>query len=322
MKLILPAGIGDVEWVIARLWSVLDEIESVGIIDGAPRRTVPYVEALGLKGYYSEIDQYQLLLTFEHAQRIDWKSEPTWERIKSLGTDYVLLEANQHLEHGRPLAEWLPDLPEPQYHHDYIISDEDHYRAAEVTVKAICGDARSKGHPMEDGPVVGISCASYKGADAWDTWRREQWVDFLKRVMAIGWRPLMVGGGWDDLTYSVACDLDLPYTVGKTSVPQMIEQMALLDSYIGFSSGMNVIRCVHNKPAMALWPCNPRCDQKELSTAWAPPKMLEDERYVAMSWLPVDDVWPVAKAFLRRCEREIVKSNGKGAEDAVHDEGT
>jgi hypothetical protein len=33
--------------------------------------------------------------------------------------------------------------------------------------------------------------------------------------------------------------------------------------------------------------------------------MLENERYVAVTWKPVDDVWPVAKAFLRRCEKEI-----------------
>jgi len=202
-----------------------------------------------------------------------------------------------------PLAEWLPDL-QTYYHYPLLVSEEDSRLGREKTVRAILGDRYAPPHPMTEGPVVGISCASYKGAAAWDTWGRVQWVDFLRRVMAIGWRPLLVGGEWDDLTYTVACELDLPSTVGKTSVPQMIEQMRVLEAYIGFSSGMNVIRTVLDRPAMALWPCNARCDQKELSRSWVPPHMLESGRYEALTWQPVDDVWPVAKAFLRRCEKE------------------
>ena len=59
---------------------------------------------------------------------------------------------------------------------------------------------------------------------AWKTWQKDEWVDFLKRVMGIGWRPLLVGGGWDDLTYQVACELELPSTVGRSSVAEMVER--------------------------------------------------------------------------------------------------
>lgn len=310
MKLIVPAGIGDWSWIWSKFYAVRDHIDSVRIVDGAPRRTKEYVQACGIKDvdYDTEITggQYQMLLSYEAARGIDWKSYPTWKKIEKLEADPLLIEANQHLEHGLRLEDWLPDLP-TNFHYPLFVSDDDRQRARETTRRAIEGDRYDSPHPMKEGPVVGISCASYKGADAWETWGREQWVEFLKRVMALGWRPLLVGGGWDDLTYTVACDLDLPSTVGKTSVPQMIEQMAILDSYIGFSSGMNVIRTVLNKTAMALWPCNKRCDQKELSTSWAPPDMLESRRYVAVTWRPVDDVWPVAKAFLRRCEKELGK---------------
>jgi len=78
---------------------------------------------------------------------------------------------------------------------------------------------------------------------------------------------------------------------------------------------------------MALWPCNQKCDQKELSRSWAPPDMLESGRYEATTWRPVDDVWPVAKAFLRRCELELGadslvntypnRYNGNGVQDGI-----
>src|SRR4029077_9798846 len=133
-----------------------------------------------------------------------------------------------------------------------------------------------------EGPVVGISCASYRGAEAWKTWGKDEWVDFLKRVMDIGWRPLLVGGAWDALTTVIACELDLPFTVGRTSVPQMVEQMDHLDSYIGYRSGMTVIRTVFNRSAMALWPANSRCDQSLLMWSWAPDHMVQDGRYQAV----------------------------------------
>jgi hypothetical protein len=338
MKIICPAGIGDWSWMWSKLVSVKNEIDSVRVIDGAPRRTVPYVKACGVEDANYDIDfpekdeisitrgNYQMILTVESHQGLMWHQRPTWEKIRSLGVPTLLLEANQHLEQGLPLHEWLPDLP-TDYHYPLFVSDTDRASGRKKTLNAITGTPREAGHPMTEGPVVGFSCASYKGSDAWDTWGREQWVDFLTRIMALGWRPLAVGGGWDDLTYTVALELDLPHTVGKTSVTEMIAQMEYLDAYIGFSSGMNVIRTVLNKPAMALWPCNAKCDQKELSRSWVPPLMLESERYVASVWRPVNDVWPVAKRFLNTCGMELgpdslVKAypnryNGSGVQDGI-----
>lgn len=312
--IICPAGIGDWSWLWSKLIAVKDEIGAVRVIDGAPRRTVPYIKCCGIEDADYDIDfpdspsitrgQYQMILTAESAMGYSWHQRPTWEKIKALKVDTLLIEANSHLEAGLPLSEWLPDLP-VDYHYPLYVSDDDRKTGREKTAKAITGTSREAGHTMKEGPVVGFSCASYKGADAWNTWGRKQWIDFLRKVMSLGWRPLAVGGGWDDLTYTVACELDLPFTVGKTSVPEMIEQMNVLDAYIGFSSGMNVIRTVLDKPAMALWPCNKKCDQKELSRSWAPPKMLDSGRYEAVVWRPVKDIWPVAKRFLRLCEKEL-----------------
>ncbi len=67
MRIIVPAGIGDWSWMWSKLYGVRNEISSVRVVDGAPRRTVPYIQACGIKDadYDLEITggHFQLILT-------------------------------------------------------------------------------------------------------------------------------------------------------------------------------------------------------------------------------------------------------------------
>lgn len=312
MRIIQPSGIGDWSWTFSALYSVRDQIEAWGIVAGWPFRSKEYVQLAHpeVACEYDENFRYDMILAFEQVNGISHRQEPTWKKISALPHEPILLECNKHLEAGKPLATWLPDLP-TEYHYPLNISVKDRESAAKKLLRCLAE------HPMKDGPTVGISCASYRGAEAWKTWKAEEWVDCLKRMMQMGWRPVLMGGNWDDLTYSVACELDLPDLVGKTSVPEMVEVLRLLDSYVGYSSGMNVIRTVLDEPAFAFWPDF----QNELRDSWAPPEMLESRRYVSHLWRPVELVWPVVRAFLRRCEAELEaepKPNGKD-NATVHD---
>jgi hypothetical protein len=306
MRIVVPAGVGDWCWIWVKLSAVRDQIEMVGVVDGAPRRTVPFIEACGIPAHYDRTVTFPMILQFEHLNELDYQSEPTWERIKNLGYAQILLEANRHLEEGRPLEDWLPDLP-TNFHFPLTVSEEDKHRAEMTMMREMAS------HPMKEGPIVGISCASYRGAEAWRSWQLDSWIEFLTRVMERGWRPVLVGAGFDDLTYAVACDMNLPSTVGKTNMGQMIWQMNLLDAYVGFSSGMNVIRTIWNRPAMAIWPDFDGFSQAHLARSWVPPHMLESHRYEAALWRPVKDVWPVAKRFLDTCERELANGADKAA---------
>jgi hypothetical protein len=294
LHIIGPSGIGDVSWLVSALWSVRAEIGRFDVLDGYPYRTVPYLEHLGFGSAYDKGLTYPMIQQFEQVHGYDAQAAGrSWSRITSLGTATVPLECNRWLELGRRLDAWLPDIP-CDFHYQIPQLPEHTAGAARVIARAMAA------HPMSAGPVVGISCASYRGSEAWKTWGRDDWVDCLRRVMQLGWRPLVLGGAWDDLSYAVACELELPDIVGKTSVPEMIEVLRWLDSYIGFSSGLNVIRTVLDRPAFALWPDF----QQELSTSWAPQHMLDSRRYIASLWRPVEHVWPVMRAYLRRCEAE------------------
>lgn len=302
-----PAGWGDLSWLWSKLVNVKDEIDEILIADGWPYRSREYMELCGIRSSYAdgkedrELVDYRMIL--QGMKMRNWSADtggmPTWEEIRKRGDRLILLEPNRHLELGRPLAEWMPDLP-TEFHYPLHTTQNHAIRA-----KWLLDDYSLPRHPMKEGPVVGISCASYRGAEAWKTWAREDWVAFLKKIMAFGWRPLIIGGSWDDLSFAVACELEIPDLVGKTNAGECIELLKLLDGYIGFSSGLNVVRTVLNKPALAWWPDF----QKELSTAWAPPDMLMSDRYIAFPYRRVEDAWPVAKHFLKVCEVEL--SNGR-----------
>jgi ADP-heptose:LPS heptosyltransferase len=190
----------------------------------------------------------------------------TWADVVSNGFERVLMEANSHLEQGLRLEDWMPDLP-CDFHYELHTSEKDKTRAAEL----LAG--------LEE-PLWGISAASYRGSEAWTTWGYDQWSEFLKAFNEKhGGTIILLGGFWDDLTATLA-DEGYKDLVGKTSVGCMVEVLKRLKGYIGFSSGMGVLRTVLKLPVFMMWPSH----QQPLSTSWAPPWMLEEGLYVAMPW--------------------------------------
>ena len=163
MKIGVPSGIGDFSWMWSKLCHVQNEIEEIEIADGWPYRTQEYVHLCGIKASYGAFAYPQILLS-EKVNNVR-----SWKDIQNLNYGMVLIEANKHLEDGRRLEEWMPDLP-TEFHYPLNVSD---------SARAIA--QRSLMHLK--GPLLGVSCASYRGSEAWKTWDREQWVNILKRIM-------------------------------------------------------------------------------------------------------------------------------------------
>lgn len=279
----LPSGIGDCSWAVSKL-------RHVGplhyqIADGWPYRTVPYFELLPecAKAEYGEF-QYQDIIGFE--QQIGMHGPMTWAELSAKGYGRVLIEPNLHLERGKPLADWLPDLP-TDFHYPMVTTREHQERAAHLL----------EGLPR---PLWGVSAASYRGSEAWKTWGADEWQDFLRRFHAeAGGTILLLGGSWDDLTSTLA-DGGYYDIVGKTSVGAMVEVLKCLDGYLGFSSGMGVLNTVLYGKTFMCWPDH----QAALSTSWADPVMLENGAYQASLWRKPAEVFGRVKAWLRLPEME------------------
>lgn len=274
----VPAGIGDVSWAYSKLGSIkADWVVS----NGWPARTAPFLELLPNvnTSTYGEF-QYSTIVAFEEA--VGFGPSPKWERIQSIENLYI--EPNRHLEAGKRLEDWLPDLP-VNYHYDINIPEEDLLRARN----------RISHFPR---PLTGISAASYRGSEAWKTWGYKEWSPFLKWLHAqVGGTILLMGGFWDDLTDTLSDD-GWPSLVGRTSVPTAMQLLKELDYYVGFSSGLGIVRTVMRKNAFMLWPDH----QLELSTSWSPPDMLEVGTYIAQPWRDVEIVQKRVSNWLKNCE--------------------
>lgn len=309
----LPSGIGDVSWALSKLFAVKHLIERIEVADGWPYRTKEYVELAGWTAEYGAFDYKTIEVSMQAntlAPKPGWRG-PSWSDVlRTRGWDHVpsveehtgariLLEPNRHLEKGQRLEDWLWDLP-TVFHYDLATTAEDKKNALEI-IEAACREVNMR----PDAPMVAVSCSSNRGAKNWQTWGREEWLQVIEHILDEGWIPLMVGGFWDDLTSHVARKLRIPCVVGRTNTAEMIEIMRELPGYIGFSSGMNVIRTVLDKPAMAFWPDF----QVELSTSWAPPEMIRTGRYQAMRYVDPTEAWPQMRSFLRLCEREAANGH-------------
>lgn len=278
----VPSGIGDFSWLYSKLCHVgpLD----YQVADGWPHRTVPYLELLpGVKtACYGEFS-YQDIVEVQHATGIGF--HPTWKSIEDKNLGRALIECNRHLEMGIPLADWCPDLP-----------TDFHYRIEIENIHANDAVERLNKHPK---PWTGISAASYRGSEAWKTWGYKEWSPFLKWWHSeVGGTIFLIGGFWDDLTDSLAAD-GWPSLVGKTPCGTVVGMLRLFDFYIGFSSGLGVIRTVLDKNALMLWPDH----QEALSRSWAPPEMLSTGMYTPHLWRDVDTVSRAAKLWLKRISK-------------------
>lgn len=278
----VPSGIGDVSWLYSKLCHI-DETIRFEVADGWPYRTREFLQMLPRVAEcdYDMQMRYDDILSFENIHGL-LKYGLTWNELEDrFPYGRLMLECNRHLEMGRRLEEWLPDLP-CNFHYDINTKPLDRVRALELI------DGMQK-------PVIGISAASYRGSEAWKTWSYDEWSPFLEWLEAeTGGSVLLMGGFWDDLTHSIAED-GYRDVVGKTSFGTAVELQKELDLYVGFSSGLGIVRTVLNKKTYMMWPDH----QVALASSWAPPEMLESGTYSHSLWRDVDSVKRHVRAWLK-----------------------
>src|SRR5262245_48972504 len=137
----VPSGIGDISWIYSKLMHLEDQLD-LEVADGWPYRSVPYLEMLPRvkRARYGDFN-YQQIIAFETANAM--YNGTTWNQVPK--SPRILIEANRHLEAGKRLEQWLPDLP-CSFHYPMITTEQETSHA-----RAICDGLRH--------PLVGISAA-------------------------------------------------------------------------------------------------------------------------------------------------------------------
>lgn len=275
MIICIPSGVGDISWLVSKLINAPQwkEIE-FEIADGWPFRAQPYLDMLGVKSSYGN-HVYDEIIAFESMHPYK-----TWQDVVSKGFGKYFMQPNMHLEQGKPLADYLPDL-DTNYHYPLEIPNiesKPYTRRLENLVNK----------------WVGISAASYRGHVAWNTWQYSEWIKLLKMIIEDGYKICLIGGRWDDLTDELSNDLDEGEhlnIIGKTSFSQVCAVHEMLNYYIGFSSGLGIIRTVMELPTIMLWPEH----QIKLSDSWADPEDLKSGRYIPSRYTVAEEVFELFK---------------------------
>lgn len=269
IKLAVPSGIGDFSWIWSKLSTVPDVEWTFFVPDAYPQRTKQYVDLLpNCKGSLGQ-HNYNDILNWQR-----WHPGKTWEEILKTYDegDVIYIEANKHLESGKPLNDWLPDL-----HVDF------HYQLPTIEAQGL---ARV--------PILAFHMASIRGIRNWNAWLPETWAAFLTvfRQYFPDWQFIALGGGWDldtvaELKGRLPDGFPLLDYVGKTSITEVINILNTADYYVGYSSGLNVIRNVLGKPCTALWPKH----QIELMYSHVDPKQVASRNYMGFVYDTADRIF-------------------------------
>jgi len=268
MKIGVPAGIGDASWIISKLINAPEwpNIEFI-IAGGEPYRTKPLFDMVGVKSVYG-LFNYEEILTFEHLHPY-----VTWKDISSNGFGVFYLQPNMHLQRGELLSNYLPDL-KTDYHYKLkipSITKKDYYNR------------------LTHGQWIGISAASYRGHQAWSTWPMAKWQRLCDMLMSDGYKICLLGGSWDDLTRSLNRYLNnrCLNLVGQTTFQEACAVHKMLDYYIGFCSGLGVIRTVLDLPTIMLWPSHMGAHMY----SWSDPQNSLDKKYIAQFYTKPRDIY-------------------------------
>jgi hypothetical protein len=198
--LIVPSGIGEFQWAWTKYLNTGEDFCILGL-DGSPRRLHQFCEMhLRVKAFgYTSVFDYTRIRQWQ-----DFHKLTTWEAVsKKFGLGQpCALACNPHLEGGFPLSEWLPDL-QTTYAYPLKPTETQLVKAGKYLQNCEFTDV-----------LIGISCASYRGADAWKTWHVAEWLEYLTLVQtevpnarstmkirtSDGSRMLEVSLPWDELT--------------------------------------------------------------------------------------------------------------------------
>jgi ADP-heptose:LPS heptosyltransferase len=249
-------GIGDSLWVIQKLintgekfhWQIHDGNPQRGkqVFDLLPQVTASCEYKPGL--HYSVIKPNNIA-----------RYTNAWSGIQQ--QDFYL-SANEHLEAGRRIDNFLPDLPT-----SYELPFQTQAWEAEVKER------------YTNGPYIGIYASAYSTARNWGFWQEDGWLKLIRLVNNLipAATFVLIGAEWDaELAGNLRSLLQRHHISYISTIGQplgfVIEMMKRLDYGFYFPSGLGVLSGLLHRPSVMFYP--PALPK--LACTWADPVIIED----------------------------------------------
>lgn len=225
-SIITPPGLGDFVFVAQQLIHTGERFHII-MPDGSPQRGHQLKELLP---NLIASHEYRPGLSYTKIADANIQNRvKTWSRITEKG---FYLSANAHLEAGKRIEEFLPDLP-TSYKLDFHTSDHDKLIAQELLSK--------------DRRYIGIYTSAYSNARNAGGWGVEEWFKLIKLLYKTKDICFVIIGA----PYDVGITEDLTAQMRKEGIPfinttgqplgVVIELLKRFSYFAGFPSGLSII---------------------------------------------------------------------------------
>lgn len=276
VRVCMPMGIGDCHWTCTKLRALSAHLGGrpihAYVNTGPDHKSVGYLDLVPFVERAFTSDQALYLLTDLPTQYKD----PRWSTLEgSAGWrefDYMLI-ANGHLEMGKPLSSWLPELA-TEYSYPLNIPAADRAYARSLALPGAV--------------LLYPSGVSANRGFHRNTWSVYDWADVISILNAEGIDPVLVGAkSENDLAYQQKL---LPAlkgtrfddTIGLTNIPQVLAMIEDAGVWCGLNSGLGIISAMRYTPTVMLW-ADSRYPIRSSSTYTMHPNMQR-------SWLAPDQL--------------------------------
>lgn len=256
------AGIGDNIWLLQKLIHAQEKF-IFNLPNGQPQRGKQIFDLLPQVAARA---RYVDGLNYERIKRNNvTRIWPQWKQIR---VSRFYLECNLHLEEGRRIESFLPDLP-TSFTLPWVTTPEEQAVAKELL-------------PGEN--YIGIYASAYSTTRAWNFWDEHAWLEFIQRFYhkALGTTFVIIGAKWDlDLADNLVQLLRMhciPHvnTIGQP-LAVVVEILRRLNYFVGFPSGLSILNETLGKETFMFYPVH----LAAMMHAWADPARITEGKYLA-----------------------------------------
>lgn len=288
-------GIGDVLFVFQKLinqpekfhWRIWDGVKNG--VQAQPRRGHQIFDLFP-----------QLTESFEYVPNMGYgrikKSNPYHGRWDTAPQE-MILEANSHLEAGKRIEDFLPDL-KTSFTLPYVLPKERHAQIRALNMPML--------HP-DTPPYIGIYTTSYGNARYASAWVLNEWMELIKLIQGLrkGYKFVFIGAPYDvgisDEIMARMASNDFINAIGQP-LPVTIEVLKRLEMFIGFQSGLSIINeTIGAKQTVMLY----NHALERMMNTWPDPERIKSGAYKGCTFGPPHDMLQPKKLF------EWMVENGK-----------
>lgn len=252
----IPPGIGDGIWLFMKLISTTEKFKVI-MSDGQPQRGHQLAEILPqiiAQHQYAPGLAYSLI-----AKRNITQSKRNWKDIKEQS---FYLSANTHVEAGKRIEKFLPDLP-TNFKLDYTTSKIDQVIADQLLPKGKS--------------YIGIYTSAYSNARHWNGWQAEQWMELIEKLKTENTVFVIIGADYD-----IGIPQEIKEAMNKQKIKYVdaigqplgvtIELLKRLTYFLGFPSGLSILNETLGKDGLMFYASN----IAGIINTWADPERIKE----------------------------------------------